>query len=529
MEKEKKVSLFSKIKGSFFKSKKSVFAMLIITLGNVFTLAAASIAWFCAATNNGSVMSTFSGDLDVNIQKVSAYKYIYPYHKNSTEFIDYTSVGQVKSYVVKDASITEPTNMSTTMTITLGKTSDNLPYVINPATQGICETKVLYDPTLKFRFYLVGDKTFTGVTEDPWSTTTATAFNWNSNNAPTANSPALVSNVVVSAGAEFIFFTGDNLSSSGGSCKYYTYTVADTTKTYGFSATSSKLKCLKSGIYTFKYYVSGNNEYLDITLTSRNDNAIIGTNLVDPTKITIDYRGSNYKNYENIKNKPEDLARITSLNTFLPYAIQEQKTMVVLDVELKYQNKLDIDAGLNIVRNAKSAQSIDSFSGKYNTTHKYTFLGVEKNARNPLNASDFYAFRSVFTTSTNAYNTPTDAWNAFHTLKTDYQDNGNYVYQKFNKQASFDESLPCNVTCKENGDSTLIQGATTNYTVYHMYIAIDYDYEYMRFFVNQDRVGKTYYLDRDFQFYFTATQRIEAANNSSSSSAPASSSSQGGE
>ena len=346
---------------------------------------------------------------------------------------------------------------------------------------------------------------------------------------PTANSPALVSNVVVSAGSEFIFFTSDNLSSSGGTTKYYTYgnVTAETNKNPAFSVTSSKVKCLKSGIYTFKYYVSGNNEFLDIVLTSRNDNAIIGTNLVDPTKITIDYRGSNYKNYENITT--EDLTRITDLNTFLPYAIQEQKTMVVLDVELKYQNKLDVDAGLNIVRNPKSAQSIDSFSGKYNTTHKYTFLGVEKNARNPLNASDFYAFRSVFTTSTNAYNTPTDAWNAFHTLKTDYQDNGNYVYQKFNKQASFDESLPCNVTCKENGDSTLIQGATTNNTIYHMYIAIDYDYEYMRFFVNQDRVGKTYYLDRDFQFYFTATQRTEAANNSSSSSTPASSSSQGGE
>ena len=71
-------------------------------------------------------------------------------------------------------------------------------------------------------------------------------------------------------------------------------------------------------------------------------------------------------------------------------------------------------------------------------------------------------------------------------------------------------SIDCTLRPKTNSDSTLVP-VSANSQTYHCYIAIDYDYERMQFFVNQDRVGKTYLLDRDFGFYFSAEEYLEPA------------------
>ena len=488
--------------------KRRFIALLSLALGSVLALSSATIAWFGMASNEGASIATFSGSLDVSIRKISAYKYVYPYHNNSVEFIDYEGTGHVKSYVVEDASIEAPNNLANKVSFSLGRNTGQH-YVTSSSDSNKGPAKIHYENSRTFNYYLVGNSTFTGIDTDEWSTLSASAFARKDAPVVGADGSVKLENVVVSVGAEFILF--DATSIVDDECDYFTYNSPTTTPSGNARFTvvdSNRLKCLKSGIYTIEYRVdSSSNYYLDITLTSRNDNAIIGTNLIDPTKITIDYRGSASASYG-------------SINDYLPHAIQDQKTMVVLDVELAYQNKNDIDASLTITRDGQNARSIYGFDGKYATTNEYTYRGyVDSSHRNPLNASDFYAFYVAIAKDANAYATPTAAWNAFSDYcQTDYEIVGGKKYavpqenpyNKFHNDAleGFDTSLECDVHSKELDDSTLIPGSATN-NLYHIYIAIDYDYERMQFFTNQDRVGKTYLLDRDFQFYFGAAEHLE--------------------
>ncbi len=490
-----------KTKKAFFTKKKATIAMLFFTLGNLFALSSATIAWFALSSGSAGTIQTFSGDLDVSIEKVTAYKYVYPYHRNSNEFVDYEGSGAVKSYVVEDASIEiDEGTLSNTVTIALG-VNTNQAYATSASDASISATKVHYENSQDFKYYILGDEVFTGVSNNPWSTLTSTTFS--SREAPTVDKPVTVSNIVVSAGSEFVLF--DASSIDGNTCSYFTYTslTAESNKVARFDLVdNNKITCLKSGIYSFTYRVdNSSNKFLDIELVSRTDNAIIGTNLIDPTKITIDYRGS------------ADKTLYPDINDYLPIAIQEQNTMVVIDVMLKYQNKNAIDAGLKVIREAQNAQSIYGFSGKYATTASYTYSGyIDDSHRNPLNASDFYAFYFLFAKETNAYADGETAWNALHALKTDYEVNSEPVFAKFQNDTSYDTSFECTLNPKTNSDSTLIPGSATD-NIYHCYIAIDYDYEYMRFFVEQNRVGKTYLLDRDFGFYYSATQHVEEGGN----------------
>lgn len=507
MEKAKQVKIKHR-KRVLSKGTRTTIAILAITLGNAFAVSTASFAWFAISTSSVSSVQTFSGDLDVSIEKVTAYKYSYPYHRNSTDFVDYDAVGAVKSYVVEDASIELEGTLSNTVTIALGTVS-NQTYATSTSDASIGPTKIHYETSQDFKYYLLGNNEFVGTTSNPWSTLTATCFARRED--PTVDTPVIVDNVVLSAGAEFILFDAKTIS--GSYCSYFTYTsiTPENGKVARFSLLeSNRIKCLKSGIYQFQYRVDNSSHYyLDINLVSRSDNAIIGSNMIDPTKITIDYRGSNYSNYESITN--EDLPNITSLQTFLPYAIQEQKTMVVLDVKLKYQNKNPIDAGLRVNRDTQAAESIYGFTGKYNTTDEYTYTGyVDSSHRNPLKASDFYAFYFQFAKESNAYANGAAAWNALHALKTNYQVNSEYQFAKFQNNTEYDRKIDGVLHTKENDDSIIVPGSASD-NIYHCYIAIDYDYEYMRFFVDQNRVGKTYYLDRDFGFYFSATQHVEQA------------------
>ena len=501
MKESKIKNLINKI--SVSRKNKVIVALTALAIGNLFALSSITVAWFVANANTKSSIQTFSGDLDVTIEQVSAYKYVYPYHNNSADFIDYDSEGVVKSYTVKDSTIEVPDNLSDTITIPLTVNSGQTCNGVGDASA----TNIDFERSQDFKYYIIGDATYTGVSTNPWSTLSATAFSRRdipvATDSPTDDQQAVVTNVVVSQGAEFILFDVRSVNNANTSCSYFTYgtPVPETSKNSRFEIIdNNRIKCLESGIYTFKYHInSSGDKFLDINLTARGDNAIIGSNLLDPTKISIDYRGSvNKEQYPDISD-------------YLSTAIQAQNTMVVLDVKLNYQNKNDIDAGLKIMRNAASAQSVYNFTGKYNTSDAYTYRGyVDDEHRNPLNASDFYTFYSKIAKEENKYATPLAAWTAFHSLPTDTQVASEDIYQKYQNGTTFDREIEMEVAPKGLTDSTIIPGSTTD-NIYHIYIAIEYDYEYTNFFVDQDRLGKTYHLDRDFGFYFSATQRLEVA------------------
>ena len=520
----------SSTEGNVSKKNKKLIMLVILAIGNIATMLSLSLAWFLEYASASSQIDTFSGDMDVVIEKVSAYKYVYPYISNSAEFIDYDNPdnpGVVKSYVVEDASIEVPNNLSNTVTFQLGVNTNQSRTADPTAGTG---SKIHFEKTKPFNYYLVGNSVFTGVSNNPWSSLTATAFSRadapEACDTPTDSKSVILTDVMVSAGAEFMLFDANTLDVDGSSnpiCSYFTYgdPILPVGKNSRFSIVNGHLKCLKSGVYDFRYRFHQEDEqspiipYLDITLTASGDSTIMASNLVDPTKISIDYNGGTI-----------DKATYSSLASYLATGIQAQNTMVVLDVYVKYQNKNDIDAGLKIVRDAAKAYSISSFDGKYNTSDSYTFLGY-KNAqnRNPLCASDFYSFYSELMTSahatSNGYDNPTTVWNAFNTHKTDYTIDTVPAFNKYSNAGDYETDLECTVY----GDSTVIAGAISD-NYYHIYIAIDYDYEHMNFFVHQDRLGKTYALDRDFHFFFTATQHLEEDTSSSSSSS--SSSSEGG-
>lgn len=467
--------------------------LVALGVGSISAMVTATIAWFNIGSKDSKI-KMISGDLGVEIQKVTAYKYIYPYYKNSAEFIDYDGVGTVKPYVIEDHTIEY--NSQKIDDIAFGH--DDATITLGTATPGTYSTdinathtssNIYFSNDTDLRYFLVGDATFCGDSAQEWSTKSAIAFR--NNGAVANNNPAIASDIVVSAGSSFILF--DKQGAAAGSCYYFPYSSINYNDT-PFRIDNGKLLCLRSGVYTFTYTPGS----LSITLNTngeQKDIAVIGNNSLDPTKVTIDYAGSaNKETYPTI-------------NDYLPHAIYDQNTMLILDVEIKYTNANPIDAGLKIERSDANSVSIYNDTGKYDNTVKNNIGYVNDQNRNALNASDFYSFYAVFTktpfTANDPGAIPQAIWTGMHRESSS-------DFSKFDNITDYDVSIDCTLHLKEQNDSLIVPGNITN-NIYHCYIGIDYDYIYTRYFLYESRLGKTYPLDRDFGFHFTGIQRLEQA------------------
>jgi hypothetical protein len=462
------------------RTKKKTIGMIAVSIGNLAAITAGTFAWFVVYSRSTGI-ELASGDLNVKVNKISAYKYVYPFYDKSTEFVDYNATGTVTKYVLQDTNYDEYTTTSKTCTIKLGSSPGS---VSTNSAETHSQTSIYYGDTTNFRYYLIGDETFNGVSNKDWYLSAGHAFA-NVSNISDSNS-ATLENVVVSEGSSFILFDKSTISNSD--CTYLTYSSITESNTC-FSITDNKITCLQTGIYTFTYSTSG----LTITTQSRDDDSIIGNNCMDPTMITVDYVGS------------ADKSTYETLASYVPTAIQRQNTMVILDVELKYNVANDVLAGLKIVRNEANSKSIHNLDNKYNdTTNNLTGYVSEEN-RNALNASDFYSFYAVFTKT--AITDGDSLYTAMH-YPTDQEVNNTPIFSKFPNGETFQTSVDCTLNLKENTDSLTIPANNSDQT-YHCYIGIEYDYEYSQYFLNEKRLGNTYLLDRDFGFYFTATQILE--------------------
>lgn len=462
------------------RTKKKTIGMIAVSIGNLAAITAGTFAWFVVYSRSTGI-ELASGDLNVEVNKISAYKYVYPFYDNSTEFVNYNAAGTVTKYVLQDTNYDSYTTTSETCTITLGSSAGS---VSTNSAKTHSQTSIYYGDTTNFRYYLIGDETFNGVSNKDWYLSAGHAFA-NVSNISDSNS-ATLENVVVSEGSSFILFDKSTISNSA--CTYLTYSIITESNTC-FSITDNKITCLQTGIYTFTYSTSG----LTITTQSRDDDSIIGNNCMDPTMITVDYVGS------------ADKSTYKTLASYVPTAIQRQNTMVILDVELKYNVANDVLAGLKIVRNEANPKSIHNLDNKYNdTTNNLTGYVSEEN-RNALNASDFYSFYAVFTKT--AITDGDSLYTAMH-YPTDQEVNNTPIFSKFPNGETFQTSVDCTLNLKENTDSLTIPANNSDQT-YHCYIGIEYDYEYSQYFLNEKRLGNTYLLDRDFGFYFTATQILE--------------------
>ena len=492
--------------------RKKVLIFASLAMVNTFSVSAVSLAWFMVM-NQHTDINAFSGDLNVKIDKVTAYKYVYPYYEKSTDLVNYEATPALRGYTIEDRVLEEEQSLVDATFAPVAHISLAAPkggtYSPTPSPSSpLGPRNVYFSGESDFKFCLLGDATFTGTADTPWSNLTSVSL-------PSAAVPTTAKNVVIGEGAHFALFDNDTCIHSttvdeetGESvehydCKYFPGTSIQARNAEGTPSEDAArfrlidggaaIECLKSGIYDVTYH---GEDGLTISLSGRSDEAIIGNNILDPTMIKIDWAagGTGYD----------------SLNAFLPTAIQGQKTMVVFDVELTYVNANPVAAGLTVKRaETKSSQSIYNFSNLYaDTTHNLDGYQVTPTSvtRNPLDASDFYAFRA--TLARTPYATPAEMMAALH-LKTDAVDERDEaVFSRFGLTADYQKSLPCRVMPKEAGGSISIPAASDLDvgTKYHCYIGVDYDHLHVPYFLNENRIGKTYMLDRDFGFYFYGAQ-----------------------
>ena len=492
---EMKMGLLEKAKGLLKNKAAKIAGFVLLAVGNVVAITVTTIAWFALDTKQSNIRMV-SGDLGVEIQKVTAYKYVYPYYKNSTEFIDYDSVGTVKKYILEDHTITysdtkvDQINItSDDATITLGTrfTGTSTTTIGNASALNVCLPNVSYVP--EFRYYLIGDGKFCGI-DDSWTINGAFAFGLRED--VTNDKKAIIDNVVVSAGSSFALI--DVLDTgSGYSYNYFPLSsIAESASPFRIvdsdeNGTGDMLYCLRSGIYTFTY---GPNQ-LKIELREsesgqRKDISVIVNNSLDPTKISIDYAGSEAANYNTI-------------NDYMPTAIYNQNTAVILDVELNFKNPNPVEASLEINRTDATSNSIFNTPNKYADT-VYNRTGyVDSRHVNPLRASDFYNYYAKFKKT--PYASTAALW-------TDMHRQGDSDSQKYVNGETYDKTIDCELNVEGNDSITISPSQNDN--IYHCYINIDYDYEHCAYFLDKNRLGKTYLLDRDFGFHFYGTQLTES-------------------
>ena len=270
------MSFLSKIKDILNKktadgSKKigigKIIGLSAILIGNLGSIAAISIAWFSLASSGNSQLSMVTGDLDVNIKKVTAYKYIYPFYEGSSDFINYNATPaqcKVQSYVLEDHDLMYGETkvdtilenaVSNTATINIDE-STTFGYINHHGESETYSQTDLQVPTgNRFRYYLVGDSIFSGDGND-WKLDNSSAIPFSIVAEATDAKPAVLENVVISAGASFIVFNANSIGKVEGvetTCRYYTYSGITQSNSAFRIVDGNKILCLQSNLYKITF------------------------------------------------------------------------------------------------------------------------------------------------------------------------------------------------------------------------------------------------------------------------------------
>ena len=188
--------------------------------------------------------------------------------------------------------------------------------------------------------------------------------------------------------------------------------------------------------------------------------------------------------------------------------------MLILDVELNFTNANPVDVSLEINRTDISDPTYGTYNSIYNLPNKYSDTEYNLNGyvneqnQNLMRASDFYNYYVQFTKT--PYASTAALWTGLHRV-------GDAQCQKFsnvieeNGNPKYDGRVECTIHTKEQNDSLVVAPAPLDSdNIYHCYICIEYDYEHNVYFLDKNRLGKTYLLDRDFGFHFYGVQHKES-------------------
>ena len=526
------MKVLQRIKNFFYKkkddgksghfSKGKLIGSVAFLAVNVFSAVFATLAWFALNTKQ-STIEMVTGDIDVDIKKVTAYKYVYPFFKSSTEYIDYNNGGTVKKFVLNDNELTyndgendvdvdSSSITSSYIDVTLSLSEIAADYsALKVAEEGdpeivLSSSFIHYDGRTEFRYFLIGDELFGGEEDSSWSIDNSIAFAKKDDVTADSSTHSVANNVFISAGANFIFFDRYQITSlAEQKCKYFSYSHSGSnTSPFVINPDGKSIKCIKSGLYRVTY--SPNKLRIEEAPTT--DNSILGNNSLDVTKIKIDYDGSSTIN----KTNPDADNYFPSFDSYFPTGIYEQNTTLILDVELNYKNVNQITPALQVVRDPNNSLASSNYilnisnNGYSDTTKNIRDASLPNgNNINPLNASDFFSFYAQFTA--NPYANPNAIWTALH-KKTDSQTNSVNDFKKFNTNG-FDNSIDCPLHLKDElSDSLTIPPSSSELRRYHCYIVIEYDYEYADYFVYEKRLSQTFPLYRDFGFRLIGNQSL---------------------
>lgn len=220
-------------------SKGKVILLTFLTIFVLFTTCIASFAWFITVSPSAP-MDTISGSMDIQISRVSAYRYVYPYFNSSNSYIDYTREGKVKEVVLKDTG---------------SKTEDSLPTSIS-------------NPNNDSSYHLVGNKTFLGDSSTEFSIASGLTFSGIEPNYE-------LSDVTVSAGSIMTICDGNGniiLNSAPSDLVETQFTYKD-----------QYLTAVEAGRYSFILNKVENQINLTIEAIKRDDDSILAMTLFDPT------------------------------------------------------------------------------------------------------------------------------------------------------------------------------------------------------------------------------------------------------
>lgn len=394
-------------------SKGKLILSTTLAIFTLFSTMCASFAWFTIKNPNVR-FETVAGDMNIEIESLSAYRYVYPYYEGSNTFIDYQSdKAEVKKYIIKD-------NQEQTFT--------------RP------DTSKREEDTKNEHYYLVGDTTFIqSEGKEEYDIQTGIVFT-NSGNA------RLIEEVTLSKGATFAI-TKNNKD-------FFSFTSVKTEeKNITTMIDNTFFRVNKPGIY--KIIMDETNKTISIQRKPRDDDAILGMTLFDPTYAII-------RNQEGAE------------------AIYHQNTCLVYDVGIKATNEThDITLSLSARR-------------------KETPLFQPKNSL-PLSHYVSYRVRE----KTNPTMTSASIYHLFH------QDGINgKIYNKGEDSILFPENENIITLFEQNYQNNQKE------TYLHYLIAIDYSPSKIGYFFEKERLGQEYELYRDFGFYFTVKQNTDGKKDS---------------
>ncbi len=447
------------------KNNKKMVLATGFTIFTLLTTMCATFAWFLVPKPNVS-LDTVSGDMSISLKKLSAYRYVYPFYKDSNSYIDYSvdssgkDKGKLKKFVIKDNDEIKPL--------------DSIPKIDVPSS------------FTKTALYLVGDSIYLG-------DTSLTEFSLSSGLIFSSSTSALeftISSANLSIGSHFTVARNDGTIVSFSSTSLNAEEI---------EYTNNHFTCKKAGLYDFKITKSTTSSdatySIEITSKSRSDESILGMTLFDPTYALLNGNNNDLKGRSN--------------------AIYEQNTCLIYDIEIAVINQTrNFSLSLDVKRKALDNDEGKIGDSSYKLSKYVTYRFKEHEENDTVD--------SLFTSTFHKYDN-SDA-NAIYNYPDNIQNDGdssNNSSSSSNISSNSDEtntSTESNISVlafnsKDTTSLSLLKDKkptsyNSNQTEFHFYIAVDYSPVAIEYFFKENQLSKIYDLERDYTFYFSSIQQV---------------------